>query len=806
MKKLLTLLFALLLIPGMAEAKLYTEQNLELNSKTYSALFEDLNGDGLIDMLVLGYGKNTVLYQNKQGEFIKSIDHTLEGMGEISTDALVFDMDGDGESDVFITNYGKGNSFYKGLGDGNFEKVSEPLFENDEYSKGVEYLDIDGDDSVELIIHNSLGASEVFSYSEGDWAKEESFFNSVKSDKDLTFFDVDHDGDMDALGGNIGVTLYKNNGAGNFSEEVIFPEIGTAKIKSIKTGDINSDGEVDVFVSHGLGNFAFYTWNGSSYTPFEISIEKNNAFFENALFEDIDLDGDTDMILFDKLSSLMKVYKNDAGTFTLDQSASFGDLFDEAAELSLFEDLDRDGDAEGFFFSGENLIFAANLFDSKNLFIDGNMEDLLYNWRNWGHPISYEKSMSNKKTGHTAMYLDCSGVHAGIQQLGLPVEFGKKYRYEFWYNSDAPIQLTLNNGDSNADMSKKRIQLKSSEGNWQKYTREFRILDVGTNDFRSRVSVYDGTSHLDDFKLIELKETNIVKDSLIEEIGTAFWRGWGPDTDWSKTSEKVHSGNQAFLLDGTLDSSAGFVQTGIKIDTKKTYKLSFYYQVEEGAEMFYALGDNNPNKDIESRVNRFKVSPEGEWVYYERIVKGKWFYNPSNAMLRFSVRGEGRAFVDDIFLEEFDGKYSIIKDGDMEEPHMNLWPGWGGSPYVYKNENPDNVKTGFQSLHLDGTVNGSAGVTQSQLPLQKNVTYKLSFWYKINGGTLYSVIGDNHPNTDFLSSHGKMTDTDDGWGFYERIFSTETLQSNNPILRLNISNGEAFIDDVKIEEIPELEE
>jgi hypothetical protein len=162
--------------------------------------------------------------------------------------------------------------------------------------------------------------------------------------------DIDGDGDLDILYsgepgnsvlGQTSLHLYKNDGAGNFTE-VIQSSLSAVFTGDLKFADVDSDGDQDVliagfafdfangilntsarlYLNDGTGNFTYK--NG---TPFIA-----NQYCEIA-FADVDSDNDLDVCIVGQLSSAL--YTNDgAGNFTLSTTFStlnqgrvvFGDI------------------------------------------------------------------------------------------------------------------------------------------------------------------------------------------------------------------------------------------------------------------------------------------------------------------------------------------------------------------------------------------------------------------------------------------------------------------------------------------------
>lgn len=182
----------------------------------------------------------------------------------------------------------------------------------------------------------------------------------------MAFGDVDNDGDNDLMitgkGGPVKSTLYRNDGAGNFSEVTGTPFVnlfgGTTRF-----ADVDNDGDLDLMmtgsdsrpVRHALlylndstGNFSL-----AAGTPFQANW---GGDFD---FADVDKDGDLDVLMTgvipqvgnDPEAGFATLYLNDGlGTFT----EVMGTPFESVRNSSVaFIDIDNDNDQD-VIIAGEN--------------------------------------------------------------------------------------------------------------------------------------------------------------------------------------------------------------------------------------------------------------------------------------------------------------------------------------------------------------------------------------------------------------------------------------------------------------------
>ncbi len=252
------------------------------------------------------------------------------------------DFDADGDLDAVFAN-GQRNLSQIWLNDGRgiFIDTGQEL---GRYGHGVDTGDVDGDGDPDIIIstHTDL-PTRVYLY-EGKAVFQEmegAFDANIGFSVDL--FDLDKDGDLDAVGEDIqSVNIYLNDGLGKFTKSDLTFPLTTA------WGDLDSDGDIDVLIKEeGIGYSVQLNDGQGNFTRYWACEEPEAMNIGAMALNDVDGDGDLDAIITNghhrTNSYPVQIYLNGGtGQFT-DSGQRLNAVRNAGVSLG---DLDGDGDPD----------------------------------------------------------------------------------------------------------------------------------------------------------------------------------------------------------------------------------------------------------------------------------------------------------------------------------------------------------------------------------------------------------------------------------------------------------------------------
>ncbi|MEZ4944244.1 MAG: FG-GAP-like repeat-containing protein [Cyclobacteriaceae bacterium] len=378
-----------------------------------SPSFADLNGDGLLDLIVgvtgsvdriqyfvnnggttLGDGAEKITFTEQTGSWdnvaktgnpFYGINSFLPGFDPVP---FLIDFDGDGDMDVFIghdySNIGDGYQvhYYENDGSNNFTQVSWDQESNivgyANYSATPVFADIDQDGNLDFIMGRQNGdvrffkgdAAKNFTEQTGPWdpiAKTGNPFDGI----DFGYQSAPAFADLD----NDGLNYFINQGNAVFEQQLKldnpFNGITLFDNSTAYFADMDGDGDLDALL-------------GGKYDGAQYFINENNGFvrgegidnpFNDIDFSgdpvkpvliDIDGDGDLDLLNATYFEDI-QFFQNNEGVYELQEVSPFSDINLDFDSTIDFVDIDNDGDFDLFVFADDGTAaFYRNTGDAEN--------------------------------------------------------------------------------------------------------------------------------------------------------------------------------------------------------------------------------------------------------------------------------------------------------------------------------------------------------------------------------------------------------------------------------------------------------
>jgi len=173
--------------------------------------------------------------------------------------------------------------------------------------------------------------------------------------KSLRLGDLDGDGDLDLIEGILGanaqvhapaeIRIYENGGSGDFTYTTQLMQMPPSSYcdnsQFIELADIDNDGDLDIIISLTFSNsLEIFLNNGGAFVR---SQTLDSPVPMGCAVRDIDNDGDLDLVVANSEGYPNRVFNNDGpGVFT-DTMQRLGELYTYSVALG---DIDNDGDRD----------------------------------------------------------------------------------------------------------------------------------------------------------------------------------------------------------------------------------------------------------------------------------------------------------------------------------------------------------------------------------------------------------------------------------------------------------------------------
>lgn len=282
--------------------------NITTSGKVLSALAANIDNDRDIEVVVFSLNKLFQVYDRKDG--IYGLDTLYSDLDVYVQGTNFVDVNSDGYLDIFICNDVGLNQFYLNNGNGRFTKSTVIDFGPDirkeqEGNYGSIWSDIDGDNDLDLL----LAKCSVYADTSTDvrrinrlYLNEDGAFREVGAERgfadgaqswSIDSGDVDNDGDIDIF--------YTNHGSPHvlmLNEEGSFipssQDFGTGTSLQSYLYDFDNNGYLDVLIVETEATWLWFNIDGSQFKKERLFFDRKNP--DAVIPLDINTDGKLDLI------------------------------------------------------------------------------------------------------------------------------------------------------------------------------------------------------------------------------------------------------------------------------------------------------------------------------------------------------------------------------------------------------------------------------------------------------------------------------------------------------------------------------
>lgn len=293
----------------------FTDSGQKLTDKGHGVAVGDIDGDGDKDIIMTcaNRDRKTKIYFNDGKANFTDSGQDMNDFELSGNCADLVDIDCDGDLDYVVDYYKHPFGIFINNGKGFFSK-SEKTFPE---GNAIIFGHLNNDEYIDVFVKlKKQGLKVMLNNGDGTFydAWEYSDTNTTHGYYSIAIADFDYDGDNDAFicnGDNDSSSksmYFTNNGNGIFTDTGL--RFGKTKWAWTRTGDLNNDGFIDIFISNFFlpNEIWINDGKGSFYnSKLELTVEETTRGFS---LGDLDRDGDIDAFLGSFLKGSNEIWFN----------------------------------------------------------------------------------------------------------------------------------------------------------------------------------------------------------------------------------------------------------------------------------------------------------------------------------------------------------------------------------------------------------------------------------------------------------------------------------------------------------------
>jgi len=342
----------------------------------------DVTNDGINDIVILSNAHRTTIYAATGSGAFGGPKHAAAANLQASC-AVSGDVDADGDLDI-VTSSLDDSKIYLYKNNANVYQNQVIVNHDVNAAKEVALADIDGDNDLDIVCvsgDSDTGSADRISWYKnldglGNFGPQINIPIGIYDSPDgLAVYDVDADGDKDIVTSldnwpddGDKIVWYSNNGSGGFSGEQIIAS-GPDGVRALQYEDIDNDGDLDLIFAASLDNMIGWleNVNGSgSFGPMKIISDNAQRVVDFAI-ADYDSDGDNDVAYMTNgnVRDILWQPNDGLGNFGAARMVNSNVDLNGASAIAA-ADLDNDADIDIVVGESTQTVWCENLYGQAN--------------------------------------------------------------------------------------------------------------------------------------------------------------------------------------------------------------------------------------------------------------------------------------------------------------------------------------------------------------------------------------------------------------------------------------------------------